>query len=239
MGMLKGQASLKTVYGDPRSSFGAVLMRCTFRAVASLLLFATMQLPATAFGQDGPSFAGRNEMSEIDPISFRDRTDFEVSKLSDVPRQVAQAARREGCDIQGGVEQFPLRFLVEKGRRFVLVYCHSIVGTHLIFDLADIRRPRLVVFPFLARSTGFGVTPRPGVITWRQEAGVFEAETGTDTCPSSRLRHVYRLASTEGFASQAVSFVILRVEVRDNCAGDTPWSTVWESPKWPESTIVR
>jgi hypothetical protein len=215
-------------------------MRFSVSAVASLLLFATAQLPAMAFGQDRQSIAGRDEVSEIDPISFRGRTDFEVSKLSDVPRQVAQAAGREHCDIQGGIERFPLRFLVEKGRRFVLVYCQSIVGSHLVFDLADLRRPRLVEFPFLARGTGFGVTPRPGIITWRQEAGVFEAETGTDTCPSPRLRHVYRLGSTEGFASQAISFVIVSVEAMENdCSSDKPWSTVWESPKWPDSTIVR
>jgi hypothetical protein len=208
--------------------------------VGLLLLFTTAQLPSTAFGQNSQSIAGRDELSEIDPISFQGRTDFQVSKPAEVPRQVARAAQREHCDFKESIEQFPIRFFVEKGRRFVLVYCQSIVGYHLIFDLADLRRPRLVEFPFLAQNTGFGVTPRPGIITWRQEAGFFEAEAGTDACPSPRLRHVYRLGPTEGFVSQTVSFVLVSVDIMEpDCVHDKPWSTVWKSPKWPELGILR
>ena len=215
------------------------LQGVTSAIVGLLLLIAAVQLPSTAFGQDGQSLGGRDEASAIDPIPFQGRTDFQVSKYAEVPRQVARAAQREHCDIDKGIEQFPLRFLVEKGHRFVLVYCQSIEGFHLVFDLADLRRPRLVEFPFLAQNTGFGITPRPGIITWRQEAGVFEAETGTDLCPSFRLRHVYRLGQTEGYVSQTISFVLVRVDVMERCVNDKSWSTVWESPKWPESTIVR
>lgn len=218
----------------------ASLVRAT--AVAGiLLLIATVHLHSTAFGQDSENAGARDEAQAFDPIPFRGRTDFEVSEPSKVPRQVARAAQREGCDVAGGMKQFPLRFVSEKKRRFVLVYCQWRQGFHLVFDLADARRPRLVEFPFLAQSAGFGTTPRPGIITWRQEAGVFEAETGTDTCPHSLLRHVYQLGTTEGWTAGAPTFVIVRVDVMEGVCGtrENPWSTVWEAPKWPESTVVR
>lgn len=207
--------------------------------VGVLLLMSAVHLP-TALGEKSQNIGVRDEASANDPISFRGRTDFEVSDAAEVPRQLTRAAQGEHCDIEKGIKQFPVRFLVERERRFVLVYCQSIVGYHLVFDLADLRRPRLVEFPFLAQNTGFGITPRPGLITWRQQAGVFEAETGTDVCPSSRLRHVYRLGKTEGFVSRTVSFVLVRVDAMEpGCVNDRPWSTVWESPNWPQSTIVR
>ena len=68
---------------------------------------------------------------------------------------------------------------------------------------------------------------------------MFEAETGTDLCPGPSLRRVYRLGQTEGFV-KSISFVLVGVDiVAPGCVNDKPWSTVWESPKGPESTIVR
>ncbi|TGN88525.1 hypothetical protein EOW77_0013450 [Bradyrhizobium yuanmingense] len=219
-------------------------MRSTLKSVrvgiGLLMLVAAVHLTSAAFGEDKQSAGSRDEAAAFDPIRFGGRTDFQVSALAEVPRQVARAAQRENCDVEKGIKQIPLRFLVERERRFVLVYCQWIVGSHLVFDLKDARHPKLVVFPFLAQNTGFGTTPRPGLITWRKEAGVFEAVTGTDMCPSSRLRHVYRLGRTEGFTSGTSGFVLVGVDVTARgCGGDQPWSTVWQAPNWPESMIVR
>ncbi|KRP99413.1 hypothetical protein AOQ72_12855 [Bradyrhizobium yuanmingense] len=208
--------------------------------IGLLMLVAAVHLTSAAFGEDKQSAGSRDETAAFDPIPFGGRTDFQVSALAEVPRQVARAAQRENCDVEKGMKEIPLRFLVERERRLVLVYCQWILGSHLVFDLKDARHPKLVVFPFLAQNTGFGTTPRPGLITWRKEAGEFEAETGTDMCPSSRLRHVYRLGRTEGFTSGTSSFVLVRVDVTARgCGGNQPWSTVWQAPNWPEAMIVR
>jgi hypothetical protein len=95
--------------------------------------------------------------------------------------------------------------------------------------------------PFIAHNKGFGTTPRPGLITWQRDAGVFEAVSGSDMCPSSELRHTYRLGSTEGWVSQVSSFAVVRVESREKSCGhnNNEWTTVWEAPLWPKSVLVR
>jgi hypothetical protein len=204
------------------------------------MLIAFGLLPHSVFGQANGTDVGRNEAQQFDSINFQGRAEFEITDPGKVPAQVARAAQEAQCNYKDGIKDFPLHFINADERRFVLVYCAFIVGTHQVFDLSDLRRPKRV-FPFLARDIGFGATPRPGLITWSKDVGLFEALSGTDTCPSSRLRHIYRLGTTEGFSSREPSFVLVRVDVMENgCGnGDGPWSTVWEAPTWPKATVVR
>jgi hypothetical protein len=116
-----------------------------------------------------------------------------------------------------------------------------VLGSHYVFDFADSRRPKLVELPFIAQNGGFGATPTPGLMTWKRDAGVFEAVTISDTCPNSELRHTYRLDSTGGLVSSAPSFAVVRVEVREKPCGrnSTEWTTAWEASPWPASATVH
>lgn len=207
---------------------------------ASLLIVAALFLQPT-FAQDSGTAPDLQRTQQLDPINFQGRAEFKISDPDQVPAQLARAAVEAGCNYKGGIKQIPLQFVNIEGRRFVLVYCPGIVGTHQVFDLSNLRRPRPIAFPFLAQDAGIGTTPRPGLITWTKDAGVFEALTGTDICSSSQLRHVYRLGRTEGYASAEPSFVLVRVDVMEVVCGtrENPWSTVWEAPMWPKATAVR
>jgi hypothetical protein len=103
-----------------------------------------------------------------------------------------------------------------------------------------LHKPKLIELPFLARKDGFGTTPRPGMIIWKRDAGVLEAETGTDYCPSSMIRHTYRPGFTEGWISGSATFVVVRVEIaKYSCVPPSDWTTIWEAAPWPESAVVR
>lgn len=169
------------------------------------------------------------------------RTEFEISDPALVPRQLALAAEQLGCHYKGDIKELPLHFISAENRQLALVFCRSgVSGSHQVFDFADRRRPTLVQLPFIAQNKGFGTTARPGLITWKRDAGVFEAVSGSDMCPNSELRHTYRLGSTEGWVSRAASFVVVRVEVRAKpCGQDSEWATAWEAPPWPKSVVVR
>jgi hypothetical protein len=158
------------------------------------------------------------------------RTEFYVSDPTSIPSQLALAAEQSGCRYKDDIKEMPVHFISVKKQRLALVFCFGVVGSHQVFDLSDLRKPKLLEFPFLAQPNGFGTTPRPGAITWKSEASVFEAETGTDTCPSSRLRHTYRFDQ----ALSSTAFVIVRVEVKDAC-DKGEWTTVWDAPLWSRS----
>jgi hypothetical protein len=215
----------------------ALLVRVTIFVGSMLVALGSLQHPVHGEG-DGTS-AARQEGQQFDSINFQGRSEFEISDPAQVPAQIARAAAEAGCNYQDGVKRVPLRFINADQRRFVLVYCDGIVGTHQVFDLSDLRRPKRFLFPFLARDMGLGATPRPGLISWRKDVGLFEALTGTDTCPSSRLRHIYRQGTTEGWSTAEPSFVLIRIDVMENGCGNGPWSTVWEAPQWPKAVIVR
>jgi len=201
-----------------------------------LLLVSAPLHPAA--GQ-GSASGGADEAQRSDPIDFGNRAEFDISDTAQVPAQVARTADQQGCDYKTRIKQVPLHFISIERRRFVLVYCNSIVGTHQVFDLSNLRRPKPIMFPFLAQDSGFGATPRPGLVTWQRDTGMFEAATGTDTCPSSGLRHVYRLGMTEGWASGEPTFVLVRVDVMENRCANGPWLTLWEASRWPRTTVVR
>jgi len=209
--------------------------------ILSLLLTANSLCASIAAGEDRRGSDEQDARRKYDNISFAGG-DFQISNPALVPRQLALAAEQLSCRYKDDIKESPIQFVSAENRRVALVFCRSGVGgSHHVFDFADLRRPKLVELPFIAQRQGFGTTPRPGLMTWRRDAGVFEAVTSTDSCLSSAVRHTYRLGVTEGWVSQAASFVVVRVEARDNyCSGNTgEWVTVWEAPPWPGSVVVR
>ncbi|QOZ34398.1 hypothetical protein XH92_24315 [Bradyrhizobium sp. CCBAU 53421] len=115
------------------------------------------------------------------------------------------------------------------GHRLALMFCRlSVTGSDRAFDLSDVSRPKPLEFPYIAKQ-GFGTTDTPGIITWNEETGLFQAETSTDECPSVRLRHVYRLGVTN-----RESFIVVRVEVSGPaCGAGQEWTSIWEAKPWP------
>lgn len=198
---------------------------------------------AASHAQDGSGGEVQQDARKgYDNISFAGREEFEISDPALVPRQLVIAAEQSGCQYKGGIKELPVHFINAESRQVALVFCRmGVLGSHHVFDFADRRRPKQVQFPFLGQKEGFGTTPRPGFITWKKDAGVFEAVSGSDMCPSSEVRHTYRLGSTEGWVSQVASFVVVRVESREKSCGrsNSEWTTVWEAPSWPKSVVVR
>src|SRR5215475_596196 len=112
--------------------------------VAGTLLFASV---ADLLGQD---------RAEVDPRrqSYREwesiangRTDFEISDPALVPSRLALAATRAGCRYKEAISEVPLRFIRVEGHRLALMFCFGIVGSHQLFDLSDLTRPKLMEFP--------------------------------------------------------------------------------------------
>lgn len=169
------------------------------------------------------------------------RTEFDVSDPALVPRRLGLAAEQSGCRYKDGIKELPVRFISVEKRRLALVFCrYGVTGSDQLFDLTDLQKPKLIELPFVARKDGFGTTARPGMITWKRDVGILEAETGTDTCPSSMLRHSYRPGFTEGWISGSATFVVVRVEVSEKgCGPRNKWDTIWEAAPWPQSAVVR
>jgi hypothetical protein len=169
------------------------------------------------------------------------RTEFDVSDPALVPRRLVLAAEQSGCRYKDWIKELPVRFISVEKRRLALVFCrYGVTGSDQLFDLTDLQKPKLIELPFVAQKDGFGTTARPGMITWKRDVGILEAETGTDMCPSSRLRHSYRPGFTEGWISSSATFVVVRIEVSEkDCGERNRWATIWEAAAWPESAVVR
>src|SRR6478752_7402549 len=73
------------------------------------------------------------------------RTEFEVSDLASLPSRLILAARHSGsgCRIEEGIADSPVKFTKIESRQLAIVFCPSIIGTHEVFDLTDVQRPRL------------------------------------------------------------------------------------------------
>jgi hypothetical protein len=212
-----------------------ILRRAT---LAAMLLGASI---AAAPGQDRPGAGDRQDAGMEWQSLANGRTEFDVSDPALVPRRLALAAEQSGCLYKDGIKEIPVRFTSVEKRRLAIVFCRfGVIGSHQLFDLSVLQKPKLIELPFLAQKDGFGTTPRPGMITWKGDVGVLEAETGTDTCPSSEIRHTYRPGLTEGWTSQAATFVVIRIEVmEDRCSGQGRWAVIWEASQWPKSVVVR
>jgi hypothetical protein len=210
--------------------------------ILSPLLAAILLCASNATGQDRPRADDQHDARpKYDSISFAGGY-RQISDPASVPRQLTLAAEQLNCQYRDDIKEQPIQLISAEGRRIALVFCRSGVGgSHQVFDFEDLRKPRRVELPFIAEKSGFGTTPRPGLITWKRDAGLFEAVSGSDMCSNSELRHTYRLGSTEGPISRVASFVVVRVEARDQyCSGASgEWVTVWEAPPWPKSVVVR
>ncbi|MGY4223966.1 hypothetical protein ACVMIH_001327 [Bradyrhizobium sp. USDA 4503] len=199
------------------------------------LLTAGPPLVSVARGDETASINARREALREWSSLANGRTDFEISDPALVPRMLALAAEQSGCKYSDDIEKLPVRFMKVAGHRLALMFCRlSVTGSHRAFDLSDVSRPKPMEFPYVALN-GFGTTDTPGFITWREEAGLFQAETGSDLCPSPHLRHVYRLDVTN-----RESFVVVRIEVSaPACGAGQEWTTIWEAKPWPAPADPR
>jgi hypothetical protein len=217
-------------------------MRLAFSFLAPLILVEALLCAsiATALGE-GRSLADDRRDARLEWHGLANgRTEFDVSDPALVPRRLALVAEQSGCRYKDEMKELPVHFISVEKRRLAIVFCRlGVSGSHQMFDLADLQKPKLMELPFIAQKDGFGTTPRPGMITWKRDAGVLEAETGTDACPSSRLRHTYRPGLTEGWTNKAATFVVVRVEVMEDGCLRGAWTTIWEAPQWPKSAVVR
>jgi hypothetical protein len=191
-------------------------------SILSRLVVAGMLVSISAaavFGQD-PTMALKSEWSAVS----KGRTEFEVSDAALLPSTLALAAEQSGCSYKDDIKNAPVRFMRPEGHRLAIVFCSGIIGSHQIFDVSNVLRPRLLELPFLVQPEGVGTTARPGWITWEKEANVFQAETGSDMLPSPRVRHTYR------YSKFNVTFALVRVEVQHDGVGE--WITMWDAPRW-------
>src|ERR1700694_1716964 len=105
--------------------------------VAGMLVITSV---AFAFGQD----EARREWFNL----ANGRREFEVSDPALLPNRLFLAAKQAGCEIEEGVKRSPVRFTKIGGSRLAIVFCHAIEGSHIVFDLSTLQRPRVVSFPF-------------------------------------------------------------------------------------------
>jgi hypothetical protein len=151
------------------------------------------------------------------------RTDFEVSDLSLLPSRLARTAEQSNCRYKEDFANNPARFTKLGNYRLAILACWSIsAGSHQVFDLSTLERPKPISFPLLVKPDGFGTTLRPGRINWDKETSIFQAVLGSDTHPAL-VRHTYRFDQNWGF-------VVVRVEVRRGPLDE--WTRIWEAPRW-------
>jgi hypothetical protein len=150
------------------------------------------------------------------------RTDFEISDPASVPKFLARFAKQSGCVYEAEIDHHPIRFMRLKGARLSIIFCRAgIEGSHQVFDLTDLQKPKVLQFPFLAIPSGFGTTDSPGGIDYQRDKDVFQAERGSDTNPAV-VRHVYRF--------DYLGFVVTRIELKKGYGAE--WTTIWEAPPW-------
>jgi hypothetical protein len=238
-GVRNSEADFASLHHDDAIGLNmrSVVSLLTSLIIAGILLFGSV---VATLAEDDAANAKREARQQWYSLASG-RTEFDVSDPTSVPSALGLAAEQSGCLYKDGIKELPVRFISVEKRRLALVFCrHGVTGSDQLFDLADLQKPKLIELPFLARKDGFGTTPRPGMITWKRDAGILEAETGTDLCPSSMLRHSYRPGFTEGWISSSATFVVVRVEVSEKgCGQRTRWTTIWEAAAWPESAAVR
>src|SRR5262245_2785950 len=136
-------------------------MRFTVSMLSRFFIAATLifGLAATALGQD--SSETRREWRKL----ANGRTEFEVSDAALIPKTLALAAERSGCDYKAEIEREPVRFMRPEGVRIAVMLCRvGIVSySHQVFDVSSVYKPRLLEFPVIAHPGGFGSTATPGL----------------------------------------------------------------------------
>ena len=126
------------------------------RSILSRLVVAGMLVSISAaavFGQD-PTMALKSEWSAVS----KGRTEFEVSDAALLPSTLALAAEQSGCSYKDDIKNAPVRFMRPEGHRLAIVFCSGIIGSHQIFDVSNVLRPRLLELPFLVQPEGVGTT---------------------------------------------------------------------------------
>ena len=167
--------------------------------ISGSLLFTSLGL---AFGEEmNPELRERAEAGLEWSNLAKGRAEFEVSDPSLLPSRLILAAKQTGCRIEQGIETDPVRFTKIGGKRLAIVFCHAIVGSHIVFDLSTLQRPRVVSFPFMKLPEGFGTTDRPGWITREKETSTADPEKkkkrkkdkkGSKQEKKSRKKHKHR-----------------------------------------------
>ncbi|WP_407155397.1 hypothetical protein [Bradyrhizobium sp. STM 3557] len=206
--------------------------------VLALALIGSWLAPMNA-ADHATSHIVQSEQREFDGVDFKGQTEFEVSDPHLLPRQLAQAAAQSGCHYERAIKDFPTRFIRMSNQRFALVYCEALFGTHKIFDLTNIRKPRVMYVPFFAINRGFGTTSGPGYVTWNKDSETLQSEIGSDVCPSSRLRHIYSLGDNAGRASDGIGFVLTHIDIQEDGCGNGEWTTLWDAPAWSKLNEPR
>lgn len=192
--------------------------------LAGLLL--SMQA-ASVLGDDRSEISPRREWFSL----ANGRNEFEVSDLSLVPSQLADAAKQSDCRYSDDIAKIPIRFIsIGSYLRIAIVFCrYNVTGSHQIFDFSSRdakQRPRVIELPIITRPEGFRSTSSPGIIKWTNESGLLEAQSNSDMCSEPSARHIYRFKNSLG------GFVLTRVEVAPNSCGSEAWTTIWQSPVW-------
>ena len=212
--------------------------------IRSLLLTAIIlcaSIPATSAENGSGGDAQQNARPKYDSISFA-KGDFQISDPALVPRQLALAAEQGALRLQSRHQRVSRPLHQRANRRLALVFCRlGVLGSHYVFDFTDSRRPKLVELPFIAQNGGFGATPRPGLMIWKRDAGVFEAVPSRTYAPiRSSVTPIGWTRPGVWSAALQVSAVV-RVEVREKPCGrnSTEWTTVWEASPWPASATVH
>ena len=192
--------------------------------LASLLLSVQA---AGVLGDDSSEISPRRECSSL----ANGRNEFEVSDLSLVPSQLADAAKQSDCRYSDDITKAPIRFVsIGSYLRIAIVFCrYSVTGSHQIFDFSSRdtkQKPRLIELPVITRPEGFRSTTSPGIIKWTNESGLLEAQSNSDMCGEPGVRHIYRFKNSLG------GFVLTRVETAPDGCGSEAWTTIWQSPIW-------
>jgi hypothetical protein len=176
-------------------------------------------------GDDHSEISPRREWQEL----AKGRTEFEVSDPASVPSSLADAAEQSGCRYKDDVKEIPIRFVsVGNYFRLAIVFCRfNVTGSHQIYDFSSRtskQKPRVIELPVATRPEGFRSTSTPGIITWKNESGILEAESRSDLCSDPGGRHTYRFLNT--------GFVLTRVEAASTSCGPDKWTTIWQSSHW-------
>jgi len=186
-----------------------------------------------ARSDDEASHILKLENRDFDGIDFKGQSEFEIHDPDLLPKQLVRAIE-PGCRYKEYLKSSPVRFLAIERWRFAIVPCFAIVGRDEIFDLRNLRQPRLLQVTVAAPDRGFVVTSEPGVIAWNKETNMFEVENRSDLCGDPATRYIYRLSQYDPGPS------LVRIDVRkDSCKIDGEWATVWEAPAWPKREDLR
>jgi hypothetical protein len=204
-------------------------MRTIIAIAAALLVTGALQLGSgwAVLGQERPAANLRTELFRL----ANGRAEFDVADPALVPSQLAEAATQSGCRWQDIIKQEPLHVFRIKGFRFAMIACEGSPGGggHQVFDLQNVASLKFLAFPIIGYPDGFATSLRPGMMTWKPDSGLLQAESGSDNC-FKRIRYTYR--------SNAPGFAIIRVEVTSgDCTQQGPWKTIWDAPNW--SVLAR